>query len=134
MVGCQDGSDGGSDKELGEGDGAEPLDIESLKEIDKVSEKKKLSKLDRLFARKNNDVLSSAFDKIRAHDTKNGGVDRDSDSDDFLTKKRPRQGLVAEEDGFLTKKKPRQSVDADDVEAKPMKAKRCVHGLVLYAI
>lgn len=86
-----------------------------------VEKKTKKNKLDRLFARKNNDVLSTAFDKIRAHDDDSDeeGED-DSDADEFLTKKRPREQVAADE--FLTKKKAR--ADEEEVEAKQMKAKR----------
>lgn len=123
----QDPSDGGSDDDneddanlMDTGD-----DLEAVKkEVHGLVEKKqKKTKLDRLFARKNSDVLSTAFEKIRAHDTE----DRDSegsgnDSDEFLTKKRPRQETETQEDKLLTKKKPRQGVE--EVEGKQMKAKR----------
>lgn len=92
---------------------------ETTKEAHVPAEKKKKSKLDRLFARKNNDVLSSAFDKVRAHGEDEDGVEN-SDTDEFLTKKRPRGQETSDE--FLTKKKVK--TDAEDVEGKQMKAKR----------
>lgn len=122
----QDGSDvseEGSDDENEGKDKAEPMITEDDQEepANGPVEKKKKNKLDRLFARKNNDVLSSAFDKIRAHDDDEGGDDEDnSDADEFLTKKRPREPVAADE--FLTKKKAKP--DAEEVEGKQMKAKR----------
>lgn len=122
----QDASDGGSDED--NEDDANLMDIgDDLEAVQKeghgLMEKKKKSKLDRLFARKNNDVLSTAFEKIRAHDTEDRvSEDSGSDSDEFLTKKRPRQEAETQEDEFLTKKKPRQGVE--EVEGKQMKAKR----------
>ena len=117
----QDASDGGSDEDNEDdaniGDDLEPVQKEGHGLM------KKKSKLDRLFARKNNDVLSTAFEKIRAHDTEDRvSEDSGSDSDEFLTKKRPRQEAETQEDEFLTKKKPRQGVE--EVEGKQMKAKR----------
>lgn len=82
----------GSDEENDDEDEAEPMiteddQEETTKEANVPAEKQKKSKLDRLFARKNNDVLSSAFDKVRAHDEDEDG-DENSDSDEFLTKKK----------------------------------------------
>ena len=85
------------------------------------AEKKKKSKLDRLFARKNNDVLSSAFDKVRAHDDdEDEDGEENSDSDEFLTRKRPREQVASDE---LMKKK-KVKTDVEDVEGKQMKVKR----------
>ena len=113
-------SDEGSDDENVGEDVVEPMitgdDIEET--TNGPVEKKK--KLDRLFARKNNDVFSSAFDKVRAHDEEDGGGgEDDSDADEFLTKKRPREQAAADE--FLTKK---ARPDEEEVEGKQMKAKR----------
>lgn len=116
-------SDEGSDDENDGEDEVEPMITEDDKEetANGPVEKKKKNKLDRLFARKNNDVLSSAFDKIRAHDDEEGGGGEDnSDADEFLTKKRPREQVAADE--FLTKKKAK--ADVEEVEGKQMKAKR----------
>lgn len=118
----QDVSDEGSDDENDGEDEVEPMITEDDKEetANGPVEKKKKNKLDRLFARKNNDVLSSAFDKIRAHDDEEGGGGEDnSDADEFLTKKRPREQVAADE--FLTKKKAK--ADVEEVEGKQMKAK-----------
>lgn len=117
----QDVSDEGSDDENVGEDVVEPMvtgdDIEET--ANGPVEKKKKNKLDRLFARKNNDVFSSAFDKVRAHEEDGGGAEEDSDTDEFLTKKRPREQVAADE--FLTKKKARP--DEEEVEGKQMKAK-----------
>jgi ATP-dependent RNA helicase DDX10/DBP4 len=63
---------------------------------------KKTSKLDRLFNRKNMDVLSAAHEKNRAADKKSKQGDSD---EEFLSKKRPRE-------------------DADDVDALVRREKR----------
>lgn len=115
---------GGTDEENDGEDEAEPMTTlddkeETTKETNGLTAKKK-NKLDRLFARKNNDVLSSAFDKIRAHDDDESDGEDNSDADEFLTKKRPRE--QGEADEFLTKKKPKS--DAEEVEGKAMKMKR----------
>jgi hypothetical protein len=119
-------SDKGSDEENNDEepeDEAEPMitedDREETTKGAAVPAEKKKSKLDRLFARKNNDVLSSAFDKVRAHDDDEDG-EENSDTDEFLTKKRPREQVASDE--FLTKKKVK--TDAEDVEGKQMKVKR----------
>lgn len=114
---------GGTDEENDGEDEAEPMTTlddkeETTKETNGLTAKKK-NKLDRLFARKNNDVLSSAFDKIRAHDDDESDGEDNSDADEFLTKKRPRE--QGEADEFLTKKKPKS--DAEEVEGKAMKMK-----------
>ncbi|KAG0562080.1 hypothetical protein KC19_9G116500 [Ceratodon purpureus] len=119
----EDVSEKGSDEENDDEDEAERMiseddQEETTKEANVPAEKKKKSKLDRLFARKNNDVLSSAFDKVRAHDEDDDG-EANSDSDEFLTKKRPREQVTSDE--FLTKKKVK--TDAEEVEGKQMKAK-----------
>lgn len=124
IQGSDDVSEKGSDEENDDEDEAEPMISEddrdeTTKEANLPAEKKKKSKLDRLFARKNNDVLSSAFDKVRAHDEDDDG-EANSDSDEFLTKKRPRELVASDE--FLTKKKVK--TDVEDVEGKQMKVKR----------
>lgn len=114
-------AEGSVDENGGEEEGLTGDEKEEAAATAPVEKKTKKNKLDRLFARKNNDVLSTAFDKIRAHDDdeEEKGND-DSDADEFLTKKRPREQVA--EDEFLTKKKAR--ADEEEVEAKQMKAKR----------
>jgi ATP-dependent RNA helicase DDX10/DBP4 len=115
----QDVSEAGSDEDVEPQDGKEAkhmvLNDEAKTEVQEGDEKnaKKRSKLDRLFNRKNNTVLSSAFVRMRAQD------EDDMESDD---------NNGTDEDEFLQKKRPRKSLDEEDEdqEAKQMKAKRWV--------
>jgi hypothetical protein len=115
----QDVSEAGSDEDVEPQDGKEvkhmALNDEAKTEVQEGDEKnaKKRSKLDRLFNRKNNTVLSSAFVRMRAQD------EDDMQNDD---------NNGTDEDEFLQKKRPLKSLDEEDEdqEAKQMKAKRWV--------
>jgi hypothetical protein len=115
----QDVSEAGSDEDVEPQDDKEvkhmALNDEAKTEVREGDEKnaKKRSKLDRLFNRKNNTVLSSAFVRMRAQDEDDmeSGDNNGTDEDEFLQKKRPRKSLDEED---------------EDQEAKQMKAKRWV--------
>ncbi|CAM6084394.1 unnamed protein product [Calypogeia fissa] len=85
----QDDSDSGEDEESDD-ENAEEIPERIEQETETVSKMdKKKSKLDRLFNRKNMDVLSTAHEKNRA--VENGSDKQDDSDEEFLSKKRPRE-------------------------------------------